>query len=419
MKDDPSNGAGKPAARAQLALEIVTRRVADTFAAKDASQSEQTRRGLLALAGRLTSHLAIIFVSFVAIALASLRLGSNGAATVDLDGGQAGSLGVGRSPTNLTSADRSGKTLNGFQQAGFSSGDGSIIVRDPGMDIAQQLKAASAGAEAAPGAVSPGANASAPARNQIETYRVQPGDAISTIAERYGLSPNTIAWANPAVENNPELLKIGQELTILPVDGVFYTVKNGDTLGGIAQRFRAEANEIQTYPLNGLGTDVLTVGSQIVIPNGTKLTARASAPAPVARRAAANPSGVQVAAGGATGNFLWPTRGVITQNYWAYHQALDIANNNGTPIFASDGGYVSYAGWSPVGYGYMVKVSHNNGFETLYGHLSYYDVEPGMYVAQGSIIGRMGSTGNSTGPHLHFEIRYGGTLQNPNLYLAY
>jgi LysM repeat protein len=295
MKDDSSKRVRTLASRAQLAVETATRRVTGTFNTKNGMQTDQTRRGLLALASRLTSHLAIVCVSVLAIALASLRLGSTGEASGSTATGEGGILSLGRSPTILNSGERSGKSLNGFQQAGLSLGDGSIIVRDPGMDALPLANPALPGEAAGPGGVSEAAAQVVPARGQLETYRVQPGDAISTIAQRYGLSPNTIAWANPAVEDNPELLKIGQELTILPVDGVYYTVKSGDTLGGIASRYRAEAGEIKAYPLNGLSSDVLTVGAQIVIPNGTKLAARtAAAPRPVTRRAAANPSGVSL-----------------------------------------------------------------------------------------------------------------------------
>jgi murein DD-endopeptidase MepM/ murein hydrolase activator NlpD len=417
MSDEQGNGL---VSRAQRAIEAARQRAESANQPQQGPQAEQTRRRLLSLASRFTSHAAIITVSVLAIALAGLRLGTVSDSTDLSEGGGDASQGLGRSPTILVNADRSGRLTDRFQQAGASIADGSIIVRDPGVEQFDIARGISPGGD--PGAVlsGPGAAAAAIAkREQIETYRVESGDAIITIAEKYGLSPATIAWSNPAVEENPELLRIGQELTILPLDGVYHTVKEGDTVAGLAKRYRAEEKDIVEFSLNRLGGGtVLQVGTQLVIPNGVKQTARtAAAPAPVRRRAASinvAPSG----SGANTGTFLWPTRGVITQNYWAYHRGIDIANSSGTAIYASDGGYVSYAGWSPVGYGYMIKITHNNGFETLYAHLSYYDVDLGQAVSQGQIIGRMGSTGNSTGPHLHYEIRYGGVPQNPFSYLG-
>jgi murein DD-endopeptidase MepM/ murein hydrolase activator NlpD len=108
---------------------------------------------------------------------------------------------------------------------------------------------------------------------------------------------------------------------------------------------------------------------------------------------------------------------MLTQGYYAYHRGLDIANAIGIPIAAADSGYVAYAGWDNTGYGYMLLINHGNGFQTLYAHLSQYYVDPGQAVARGQVIAAMGSTGNSTGPHLHFEIRYGGVQQNPLFYL--
>jgi murein DD-endopeptidase MepM/ murein hydrolase activator NlpD len=416
MSDERGNGL---VSRAQRAIEIARQR-ADAAGQPQGPQAEQTRRSLLSLASRLTSHAAIIAVSVLAITLAGLRLGGASDVVELTEGGGVASQGLGRSPTILVDTDRDGRLTDRFQQAGSSIADGSIIVRDPGVEQFEAARGLAPGVDAGSATAGQGVTSAAIARReQIETYRVESGDAIITIAEKFGLSPATIAWSNPAVEENPELLRIGQELTILPVDGVYHTVKEGDTIGGLAKRYRAEEKDILAYPLNNLGGGaVLQVGTQIVVPNGVKQTARtAAAPAPARRRAV----GINVAPAGSganTGTFLWPTRGVITQNYWAYHRGLDIANSSGTAIYASDGGYVSYAGWSPVGYGYMVKITHNNGFETLYAHMSYYDVDLGQAVSQGQIIGRMGSTGNSTGPHLHYEIRYGGVPQNPFSYLG-
>jgi murein DD-endopeptidase MepM/ murein hydrolase activator NlpD len=257
------------------------------------------------------------------------------------------------------------------------------------------------------------------ARAGIITYTVQPGDNVETIAQRFGVLPTTIVWSNSEVEENPDLLRVGQELTILPVDGILYTVKANDTLSGIAERFKVKIEDIIRSPLNNLSDGAnLVPGMRIVIPGGVKpfvpkvvRPQAARQPAPGRRYVGPAPSFF------ASGAFAWPTRGYISQYFRTYHRGLDIANAIGTPIAASDGGYVTYAGWSNIGYGYMVQLDHGNGFSTLYAHLSQWYVSPGQSVARGQIIGAMGSTGNSTGPHLHFEIRYGGVPQNPLLYL--
>jgi len=256
-------------------------------------------------------------------------------------------------------------------------------------------------------------------RTGIITYTVQPGDNVETIAQRFGVLPTTVVWSNNEVEENPDLLRVGQELLILPVDGILYTVKANDTLSGIAERFKVKAEDIIRSPLNNLadGTNLIP-GMRLVIPGGVKPFVPkvvqpqvVSRPAPGRRYVGPAPSFF------ASGAFAWPTRGYISQYFRTYHRGLDIANAIGTPIAASDGGYVTFAGWSNVGYGYMVQIDHGNGFSTLYAHLSQWYVSPGQSVARGQIIGAMGSTGNSTGPHLHFEIRYGGVPQNPLLYL--
>ena len=119
-----------------------------------------------------------------------------------------------------------------------------------------------------------------------------------------------------------------------------------------------------------------------------------------------------------SGNFSWPSAGYVSQAYWGGHPAIDVAGWIGSPVTAADGGYVVLAGggWNG-GYGNHVIIDHGNGFSTLYAHLTSIFVEPGMTVSKGQEMGTMGNTGNSTGPHLHFEVRYGGVPYNPASYL--
>ncbi len=418
MKDDEKNRAIEPVqpsrpgrlVRPSVSLGMVTERLALEVRQSGVwLQSPQMRRRVALLLSRMTSHAAILFVSLVAITLAGLRLGSAAVGGTGTAERQTGS--VGRSPTVLVGSDPSGVRFGaGFQQAGASGVDGSIILRDAAIDFNS-----AAGAQAG----STAAGAQATRRSDITTYNVQPGDVIESIASRFGLQPTTIVWANQEIENNPDLLKVGQELTILPTDGVYYTVQSGDTTAGIAKRFSAEAADVIGEPLNNLNSDGsnLLAGVQIFIPKGVKADSSRSGIAPVPSRRIAAPAASASGDGMSTGTFNWPTNGYISQGYWSYHHGIDIANSIGTQISAADGGYVKYAGWSNVGYGYMVEVDHGNGFVTLYAHMSYFYVDVGQYVSKGQALGLMGSTGNSTGPHLHFEVRYGGGTQNPFSYL--
>ena len=243
----------------------------------------------------------------------------------------------------------------------------------------------------------------------VETYTVQPGDTAEKIAESFGLQPTTLLWSNPEMEKAPDLLNIGQVLTILPLDGVYHTVAVSDTLESLAQLYKVEEEQISSCPFNDIPADLeLVVGSKIIVPGGTKPyetrnVVLVSSPAPVSVQA--------------SGLFQRPAPGVITQGYWYGHRAIDIGAPLGTVIRAADSGYVSFAGWTDIGYGYLLVIDHNNGYQTYYAHLSWYFVEEGAVVTAGQEIGKMGSTGNSTGPHLHFEIRYNGYPLNPTNYL--
>lgn len=251
-------------------------------------------------------------------------------------------------------------------------------------------------------------------RQEIAIYQVVQGDTVLAIAERYGLLPETIQWANPAIERNPDLLSVGDELKILPLNGVLHTVASGDTLSGIASRYKVSVDDLINYAPNELtsASAALTIGMEIVVPNGTKpfvtqqlATSARTAPAPA-----------QAIIG--SGSFSWPSSGSVSQRYWGGHPAIDVASWTGAPVTAADGGYVVTAGggWNG-GYGNHIIVDHGNGFATLYAHLNSIFVSSGENVSRGQQIGTVGNTGNSTGPHLHFEIRYQGAPQNPFSYL--
>lgn len=277
------------------------------------------------------------------------------------------------------------------------------------------LSATSASAEALQVQIVPFTIIPERTRKEIQVYSVQSGDTVLGIAAKFKVQPETLLWSNPALENNPDLLRINDQLRILPVDGVLHTVKAGDTLSALASTYKVDAAQIVAYESNNLEdvSSPLIIGTDIVVPGGSKpyitrqVTGMGLTEVPV-------PAG----AAGGSGNFGWPASGSISQNYWGGHQALDIAGREGAPVKASDGGFVTIAGggWNG-GYGNHVVIDHGNGFVTLYAHLNSIFVKAGETVSAGQQIGTVGNTGNSTGPHLHFEIRYQGYPRNPYNYL--
>lgn len=261
----------------------------------------------------------------------------------------------------------------------------------------------------------------AAARMETITYQVREGDNPNIIAERFGLQPSTIIWSNSAAGANPDLLTIGQVLVIPPVDGVLHTVKEGDTLAAIATKYQADPAIITAYEGNHVTDPAapLVVGQYVIVPGGVVPYVPPPAPAPAPSTTtrvtapAASSSTSSTSYVGSSGCCRWPVRGRITTQPSSWHMALDIATSLGTPVVAADGGRVVAAGWDNTGYGYRVIIDHGNGLRTLYAHLSYFNVDYGDYVNKGVVIGKIGSTGRSTGPHLHFEVRRNGVRQNP------
>jgi len=233
-------------------------------------------------------------------------------------------------------------------------------------------------------------------RSKVITYTVQAGDTLWSIAERFDLDVDTLRWSNPELERNPDLLSMGAELVILPVTGVYHTVQSGETLASIAQRYGVAEADILNYPLNGLSTpDDLQVGQKLIIPHGRKELSR-----PTPQPSLDHP-------------FAWPLVGVVTQPFSEAHQAIDIGAPYGSPVYAARAGRVVRSGWARTGYGYTVILDHGEGLQSLYSHMKGEWVRVGDWVERGQLIGEVGSTGNSSGPHLHFEIRVDGERVNP------
>ena len=247
-------------------------------------------------------------------------------------------------------------------------------------------------------------------RLDVITYTVQAGDTIQSIAGEFDLDPTTIMWANPAVEDAPDLLRIGQEIVVLPIDGVYHRVEEEDTLTSIAETYHVERRAIVACKVNNLdwSDQAVGVGDALIVPGGEK----PYEPRKVTAYAGPVPEGAR-----GTGAFQWPVLGTITQGYWYGHRAIDVGAPTGSAVVATDGGFVSFAGWTDVGYGYLIVVDHANSFSTYYAHLSNIYVAVGQELRRGQVIGAVGNTGNSTGPHLHFEVRRNNAQQNPRAYL--
>lgn len=248
-------------------------------------------------------------------------------------------------------------------------------------------------------------------RQVIQTYSVQAGDTVLGIAYKFKLKPETLQWSNPNLEQNPDTLRIGDQVKILPVDGVLHTVRAGDTLSALATRYKVTPEQIVAYEANDLPDSgaQLTTGAEVVVPGGVKpyITQQVAT-------TSSSPVSVPFDALKGSGSFRWPAGGSISQNYWGGHPGIDIASRTGASVKAADGGFVVLAGsgWNG-GYGNHVIIDHGNGFTTLYAHLNTIFVRTGENVSTGQQIGTVGNTGNSTGPHLHFEIRYQGYPRNP------
>lgn len=250
---------------------------------------------------------------------------------------------------------------------------------------------------------------------EIITHYVQEGETLESIAQRYNLQVETILWENELQKTST--IKPGQELRILPIDGVRHKVARGETIYSVGKKYGLEGSQIQMlvdYPFNEFLNDEtfeLATGQFLMVPEGVKPEEKKVVPNRGVGYLAQTPNAGSVAA---QGSFVWPASGMITQRHSFYHKAIDIASRTAGSILAADSGTVIGAGWlDNSGYGNRVIIDHGNGYVTLYAHLRSVQVSQGQTVNRGDIIGQMGSTGRSTGTHLHFEIRQGGVLINP------
>lgn len=246
-------------------------------------------------------------------------------------------------------------------------------------------------------------------RTNIEKYIVKGGDTISSIAETFQLSIATLLAANKLTVRS--YIRPGDTLVILPMDGVLHTVKKGDALDKIARTYAAETRDIRAWN-SALDEKGLVPGAEIFVPGGRlPISAPSRTTSSLARAFGGRPADFVAPPGGLIN--LWPTTvRRITQYFGWRHTGLDIAGPTGTPIYAADDGIVSYAGWSR-GYGLNVVIDHGNGYKTRYAHSSKLLAVKGDVVKKGQVIELMGSTGRSTGPHVHFEVIQNGRFRNP------
>ncbi len=273
-------------------------------------------------------------------------------------------------------------------------------------------------------------------RQEIVQYTVVEGDTVFGIAEKFGLQPETILWGNfNTLYDDPHALRPGQVLNILPVDGVYWEWLGGIPFGEWARFYGVSPAAIIELPANKLDPAAvgdyenanIRPGAWLVIPGGKKEFSSWGAPLGVTRE---NPASAKVLGDGACppvtggavgyGSFVYPTNKHYLSGYdyseKANHRGIDLAGAEGEGVYASDAGVIVYAGWNNYGYGNMIMIDHGNGFQTLYAHLSALYRGCGQSVGQGETIGAVGSTGRSSGPHLHFEIMAGVKL-NPWDYL--
>ena len=250
-------------------------------------------------------------------------------------------------------------------------------------------------------------------RDKVLTYTVEKGDNIGSIGRKFGISGDTIRWANNLSSDG---LTVGQQLKILPVTGMVHKVEAGETVFSIAKKYNTDPQKIVDFTFNefaGNGESfALVTGQMLIVPDGIKPSEQ-----PFIKRQVLIAQGpIPVSGGG----FTFPFRGEISQFYSWYHPGVDIAGTYGGPVYAAHSGTVTVVsvGTYDGGYGNNIWISKGDGIESHYAHLSSVAVSVGQTVIGGqTIIGYNGSTGRSTGPHVHFEIRRGGILVNPLPYV--
>ncbi|MPZ98272.1 MAG: peptidoglycan DD-metalloendopeptidase family protein [Dehalococcoidia bacterium] len=245
-------------------------------------------------------------------------------------------------------------------------------------------------------------------------YEIQEGDTVYSIAERFNVSTDYVVWNNADVITDSDLLEVGSRLQIPSVEGIIHSVRIDETVSDIADQYEANSDDIISFAANGLRNDpnLLTPDVLILVPGGV---IPPPPPPPPADTIVPQPGG----GGGGTGAWGWPVAGLLSSPFGPGHPlGIDLAGPVGTPVTTAQGGTVTFAGGNPCcSYGYHIIVDHGDGYETLYAHLSGFNVVSGQYVDSGDVLGWIGMTGRTTGPHVHFELRRWGAYQDPLWFL--
>ncbi len=286
-----------------------------------------------------------------------------------------------------------------------------ITFDDPEVSFANTLGGNAIIAPLSPLEPEPGSQETAPlpSTQKSRIYTIQDGDTVASISARHNVSTNTILWANGLSKNNT--IRVGDHLTILPTTGVLHTVKSGDTVLMLAKVYEANATDIIKY--NSLNEDAkLNIGQKVIVPDG--YISPRSAPQVAPSSSGLADSGTVPPPSTATGTgLIWPTTSRHLSQYFRWgHTGIDIDNRSRPPIYAAAAGTVQFSG-RLGGYGNLVIINHGGGLTTYYAHNEINYVKKGETVAKGTAIAKVGSTGRSTGPHLHFEVRKHGRPINP------
>ncbi len=264
------------------------------------------------------------------------------------------------------------------------------------------------------------------ARYDAIVYRISRGDSMYVLSEQYKVKSETILYNNKEMDDNPHSLKPGMELTIPPVDGIYYVWKDDDTFEKVAEEFNAKSEDIINFPGNkvDLTNPKIAAGANVLIPGGsrelrdwTKDLQTRGVDRSNSGSTGTSDFGSNSCGGGAVANgYGWPAddHSISGNGYGPGHLGIDISAPEGSNVYAAGAGVVTMAqGGDNYGYGNVVQIDHGSGYVTVYAHLSQINVVPCQSVGQGTLIGYSGNTGNSFGAHLHFEVRVGGTNINP------
>jgi len=253
--------------------------------------------------------------------------------------------------------------------------------------------------------------------HEFQTYVVERGDTPGGIADAFGIQTETLLGGNPRLSQESSLLQTDIELLILPIDGVLHDVQAGDTLEGLSSLYGIAEDDIIAYAANNLQFPYrLYPDTKILVPGAVRDVFVWTPP--TLASVSSSGGGVAPLVVG-TGSFIFPVSSRnFTQYFWYGHPGIDVGLPVGSATFAADTGTVTYAGWNVYGYGNLIVINHGNGYETFYAHLSGFNVVPGQIVTKGQVIGATGNTGNSSGPHIHFEIRLSSNRDDPCWYVG-